>query len=530
MAEFLGAALLTALLAVAQPAPELSVSGAVSAPDSSGRPTLAAPDTLSASTSHRDSTATLADTASGSAQVPPPGAVAPAAATAGAPVKPPSRIRYPGAPLLLTAPFFDWPHSFRDPNATLGLHSPSMRQALLWNASATQLAVQSLAYAWESNGWTGPVGDIAFWVSLGTFSWASNYVPLGGAWVHEEWHRAVLSSRGADSHNGVYDYEFGASIIKVDGVTDEDLVALKRDHPADFIRLMGAGYEAQTEAHRLMRRNNFFLGRGSHHDRFLWWVDGINSTLYLAACANGWLDEDIEAEQRGETSMMDRDFTGPDFTSWVHDLRRPSLHYADGPRGRPHPSGTPGFRRYLSSEDLSSPERGYLRLQAWLSLLNFASPQFFGPDWMPGVLPWDGQGVLWNAGMAHHLTPFGYEVAADLLLRRGKWAWIFTAQAYASADMALPGLRAELVRYPLLAGRQVLYLTGAASAWLQPDGLLFHGDEARPGGSLLGGAALPFGGGLEVWAEADAKSEGWEPGNVHLDPAIQARAGLALRL
>jgi hypothetical protein len=228
--------------------------------------------------------------------------------------------------------------------------------------------------------------------------------------------------------------------------------------------------------------------------------------------------------------MAERDFTGPDFTAWVHDLRRPREGYADGPRGRVHPSGGPGYRRYLASSDLTGGERDYLRLQAWLSLLNFASPQFWGPDWLPGVLPWDGQGVLWNAGLAHHLAPFGYAVAGDLLLRRGKWSWAFAVQAYASSDKALPGVSAQLFRYPLPLGRWAVYLTGGASAWLQPERLRFDAQGISPGGAVLGGVSLPLAGGLELWAEADAKSEGWLPGNVYLDPAVQARAGLAWKL
>jgi hypothetical protein len=534
MAEFLGAALLTAILAVGQSAP--AVPPAVPAAADT-----AAVSTAGSSLPKADSAAATVETAgtlhsaAADSSVSAPDSLRADSAKRAASVIPSaprhsSKPRYPGAPLLLQVPVVDAPSGFREPNAAFGFHSPSMRQSLLWNAAATQLGVQTLAWTWERQGWTGFAGDFAFWISMGAFSFATSYLPPGGSWLHEEWHRSVLTRRGADSRNGVYDFDFGAAIIKVDGVQDADLAALKRDHPADFIRLMSAGIEGQTEAHRHMRRMNFFLGRSSRHDRFIWWVDGLNSTFYLAACANGWIDEELEGDQERETSMADRDFTGPDFTAWVHDLRRPSLDYADGPRGRSHPSGTPGYRRYIGTGDLTASEQDYLDLQAWLSLLNFVSPQYWGPDWMPGVLPWDGQGVLWNAGMAHHLTPFGYSLAADLLLRRGKWSWAFTAHAYASSDKALPGLKAELVRYPVLAGRKVLYLTGSASAWLQPDGLLFNSDGVLPGGALLAGAAVPFVGGLEIWAEADAKSEGWVPGNVYLDPAVQARAGLAWRM
>lgn len=440
------------------------------------------------------------------------------------------RPRYPGAPLLLTVPFIDWPHGFASANRSAGFASPSMRQALLWNASATQLAVQSLVWAWDRA--PGPVWtrDLGLWLSMGGFSFLFTYMPLGEAWLHEEGHRAVLTLRGAESHNGIYGVEIGAGLIAVDEVEDADLERLKDRHPADFVRLMSAGIEGEVESFRLMRKNNFFLGRSSEQDRFLWWVGGLNVSYYLAACANGWIDQDIAEMEAGETSMGTRDFTGPDFTAWVYDLRRPDEGYAEGPRGRVHPSGTGGFRRYLATSDLTGEEKDYLRLQAMLSLLNFASPQFWGPDWLPGTLPWNGRGVLWNAGLAHHLTPFGYEIAGDVLLRRGKWAWVFTVQALVNSKMPLPGLSAEIFRYPRLVGRKTVYLTAAASAWLQPADLRFDAGDVLPGGSMLAGLSVPLVGGLEAWIEADAKTQGWVAGNVHLDPALQARAGLQLKL
>lgn len=441
----------------------------------------------------------------------------------------PRRAGFPGAPLLLRIPLVDLPHGNRGGNGGLGFSSPSMRQALLWNMASAQLSLQTLDWAWGRAG-DGLVREFGLWGSLAAYVYFSTYLPLGEAWLHEEWHRAVLANRGMSSHNGVYGVEIGSGLIAVDRVEDEDLVRLKARHPAEFIRLMSAGIESETESHRLMRRQNFFLGRSSRTDRFLWWVHGLNGTFYLAACANGWIDEDIEEMEAGETAMADRDFTGPEFTAWVHDLRRPDHHYAAGPRGRVHPSGTAGYRRYLATSDLDADERDYLNLQAWLSLLNFASPQSWGPDWLPGALPWSGQRVLWNAGLNHHLTPFGYQVAGDLLLRHGKWNWVYTAQVFVNSSLALPGLSAELFRYPVPAGRKVIYLTGGASLWMQPDGLLFDTSDLLPGAGILAGAALPLAGGLEAWVEADAKTDGWVPGNVNLEPAVQARAGLAWRL
>jgi hypothetical protein len=241
------------------------------------------------------------------------------------------------------------------------------------------------------------------------------------------------------------------------------------------------------------------------------------------------LDEDLKSANAREPSESQRDFTGLDFRAWVYDMRHPDEAYDAGPRGRTHPSGS-GFDRYLLYPDLSPGERSYLRLQAGLSLLNLVSPQLIGHDWLPGVNPWDGRGFLWNFGLVHHLTPFGYELGGDFLVRRGKWSWFFNVQGLVNGDMALPGLSGELFRYPVNVGAAEVLITCGASAWLQPDDLLYRTTSIAPGGAMFFGAAVPLRWSLELFGEADAKTPGWMAGNVYLDAAVQARAGLQLKL
>lgn len=434
-----------------------------------------------------------------------------------------SRGPFPGAPLLLSAPLADFPFASRD-----GPGSPSMRQSLQWNAAAVQAANQTIGWLWEG-GQPSMLRSLGTWGSLGLFNYISVYLPPGQAWLHEEWHRAVLSRRGISSYNGVYHWDLGASTISVDHVADADLADFKRKHPAEFTRLAAAGIEGEIESIRLMRRNNFFLGRKSEYDQISWWSSALNSSAYLYFCSVDNLDPDLEKAERRETAESGRDFTGLDFRAWVHDLRHPGEPYAEGPRGRTHPSGS-GFDRYLKYGDLTHGERVYLRWQSGLSLLNLVSPQFFGRDWLPGVNPWDGRGYLWNFGLAHRLAPFGFNVGGDFLLRRGKWAWAFEAQGFVNGKTALPGIGGELFRYPVTVGRKNVFLTCGASAWLQPEDLAFRTVTAQPGAALHAGAAVPLLAALELFAEADAKTPGWVPGNVYLDAAAQARAGLQIRL
>jgi hypothetical protein len=435
----------------------------------------------------------------------------------------PAREPFPGAPLLISVPLSDLPYGLSG-----GFESPSMRQSLLWHAGASQLGTQSIVWLWD--GMRPGIGQsIGTWASLVAFNYLSIYMPLGGAWLHEEWHRAVLTRRGKASYDGVYHWDIGGEMIAVDHVSDADLVDLKARHPADFARLMSAGLEAETESSRLMRRNNFFLGHRSGYDAIEWWSAGLNGTLYLYACASEELDGELKSANLREPRQSQRDFTGLDFRAWVHDMRHPEEAYADSPRGRPHPLGN-GFDRYLLYSDLSPGEVSYLKLQTGLSLLNFVSPQFIGRDWLPGKNPWTGEGFLWNFGLTHHLAPFGYSVGGDYLVRRGKWSLAFTAQGFVNGETVLPGLGAEVFRYPVSVGTTPVYVTCGATAWMQPEDQSYRTSTPEAGGAVKVGAAVPLRWSLEIFGEADAKTPGFMAGNVYLDAAVQARAGLQLKL
>jgi hypothetical protein len=403
-----------------------------------------------------------------------------------------------------------------------------MRQSLLANAAFTQWADQSLAWLW-SGAESGFLRVLGTYASIGFFTWASEYVPPGDAWMHEEWHRAVFTRNGIASRNGVYHWEFNVEAIAVDQVDDRDLAALKDRHPADFIRLMEAGGEGETEAAREMRRRNFFLGRPSAPDLIAWWSSGVNLAGYIWISSVPDYDEILRDANAKETDPRQRDFTGFDFRAWVYDLRRPDEPYAAGPRGRAHPSGT-GFDRYLMNADLSRDERDFLKVQSGLSLLNLVAGQNFGWDWLTGINPFTGQGYLWNFGLTHHLTPFGYAVGGEFMARQGRANWVFTAQADANASLVLPCLGAQLFRYPLAIGREPVFLSLAASAWLQPRDLRFRDESFLPGAYGLLGAAFPLGPDLEFFAEGDLKTAGWVPGVVYLGPAAEGRAGVQIRL
>ena len=66
------------------------------------------------------------------------------------------------------------------------------------------------------------------------------------------------------------------------------------------------------------------------------YVTVFNDLIYHSLCVNDELDTMMDEINARETTEASRDFTGPDCTAWVYDLRRPDEPYAD--RGT-HPSG-----------------------------------------------------------------------------------------------------------------------------------------------------------------------------------------------
>lgn len=433
------------------------------------------------------------------------------------------RPPFPGAALLLSAPLVDMPYG-RDG----GFDSPSMRQSLLWSVAFSQFGDQAIGWAWE--GVRDPfLHGLGLWTSLSLFEFASIYLPPGDSWMHEEWHRAVLTNRGVSSYNGIYHWDIGANTIAVDHVADADLAALKAGHPQDFVRLQEAGIEGEIEGLRLARRNDFFLDRDSRYDRLHQFMVTANTAFYLYACGVDDDDDELQKMNRVEIAESARDFTGFDFRGWVYDLRRPDEPYAASPRGRPHYGGS-GFDRYLLYGDLTAEDLSYLHAQAWLSLLNFVSPQLWGRDWLPGIDPWKRERFLWNFALVHELTPFGFEIAGDFLVRRGKWSWVYALQAYSNAKTVLPGLSGELFRYPAALARLPVYVSCGASLWLQPEDQRFRDTTPAPGGAVRLGVAVPVYGALEAWVEGDAKTDGWVAGDVSHEAGAQGRAGLQLRL
>lgn len=355
-------------------------------------------------------------------------------------------------------------------------------------------------------------------------SWAvlaSDALPGGGAWAHEEWHRAVLSLHGASSFNGVYEFKPFRPFIYVKHVTDEDLARIKEEHPQDFVRLSAAGMESQIADSIQLQRDIFFQRRDPFRDIARLWYDKISVSAYMKICATTPSSEEIGNDVR-EVDVAERDFVGLDCTSWIYDLENDREPYAA--RGT-HPSGI-GIDRYRYVDQLSPEGQHYLKQAGWLSLLNFVAPQLFRVSSLPG-LPDEGR---WNFALSHQLTSFGQVVDGHLFVSLRGWDVGLTYHHYLNGVRAFPGLEVLLVRWPLPTQAVPAHLSASAQLWLQPEDGRFKDTEARLGGGGLVELAVGILPRLGVFAAVDAKSAGWVTGNVYLDPAVQGRLGVEASL
>ena len=327
-------------------------------------------------------------------------------------------------------------------------------------------------------------------------------LPLSDTWLHEEFHRAVMSNRGVSSYNDVYHFEIAPTAIAVSHVSDEALAQLKLEHPADFVRLNAAGIEGEYALVERLERRQFFSRNDLYHLAEYWLVKLNSSAYVLSGTAHDSETETEKWEREEGTNVPRRDFTGHDFTAWMYDLSRPDEPYAA--RGI-HPSGV-GIRRYRRPSDLTQAERDYLDMAGRRTLLNFLDPN------LVGIREFQTGAVRWNATASALLTSFGLAIDLRSYLDTHGHRIAVALHRYSNHDRAFPGIEAEL---------QGTTMTPRLMLWTQPRDQRFRTHDAQAGG--LAGVTIRH---KHLLVEADAKTAGWVEGNVHLDSAVTARAGI----
>ncbi len=390
---------------------------------------------------------------------------------------------------------------------------PSMDQSL----GVTKGLYSSVHYAIQS-----AYGDkYPFLSSLGILlaDIGLEVLPFGDAWLHEEFHRAVLKNHGIRSHNDVYKMNLGSDYIAVSHVKDADLETLKREHPAEMVRAHAAGLEGENLLVLNLQRDNFF------YDTELWnaplyWIVHLNSLAYIRMSGRPRADTETDIMNRRETSVSRRDFTGLDFTAWVYDLHRPNEPY--NMRGV-HPSGV-GVDRYIRFSDLTEQEKHYLKRQGRLAYFNFLDPALLGLNafviWRP-----DGEDpVKFNANMKHFLTSFGYSLDNNFFFKQADTNIFMTIHSYFNERRYFPGMDFTYFR-DSVEEEDGWEPTTRLALWLQPRGQRFDSDGARPGGLLAVRYTYDSASRIRPFFEIEGKTRGWVAGNAFLDPALSFRVG-----
>lgn len=396
---------------------------------------------------------------------------------------------------------------------------PSMQQSL----SLTNTTMQLGHYAILD---TNIMSEAAKPYIVILFQILMTYMPMGDAWIHEEWHRAVLSRRGIDSFNDVYKLQLFADTISVSHVRDKDLIYLKKEHPQEQIRLSAAGIEAQYESILDLEKNEFFNGTRVWMQPY-YWLSTVNSIFYIYACTTSEADEMTdEINTEDGANMEARDFTGLDFTAWVYDLHRPDEPYEA--RGI-HPTGV-GINRYRKRSDLSQSELSYLKLQSKLALLNLLDPQFLVYDRFYATNPFNKKSFEWNFNLKHILSSFGYTINLNIFLKQNKHKFFLALHNYFNKNHYFPGLDISLLRYPMEISTYSFPLSIRIFPWLQPRGGRFRTGQASPGALLAITKYFPIYKALEGFVEIEGKTNGWVAGNVYLDAAWSTRLGIFAEL
>lgn len=352
---------------------------------------------------------------------------------------------------------------------------------------------------------------------ISLFDVVSMQMPLAFSWLHEEYHRGVMTQYNINSFNEVLLFQFGASSIAVSHEKDEELAMLCDDHHPDFVRLNSAGHEAVVDLNRELQRNQFFYHQNLDNE-VLYWMTAFQNFSYILTCAGGGGDKAMQERNAVEVNIEDRDFTGMDMNAWVDALWSPEKAYAE--RGI-HPSGN-GIDRYIMTADLPEECVQYLYKQAWLDLINLASPMSFGFTRFRLANAENGA-YYGNFALRHYLTSFGDDISLDLYLQ-APWGNLYTTlHSYNNYDHHFGGLEVGLVDFPLLDNR--LLLGGTLMGWVQPKDHLFRTSEGAFGGLVKARASYSTRY-VAPYLEVGWKSNGWVAGNVNLNDGFFMKAGL----
>jgi len=433
--------------------------------------------------------------------------------------------------LKLDLPLFDFPYQI-DAMNTVGhgffssYANPSMAQSLAVTTdihSSFHFGMKALFDKWDLNvslGWWN-LKTWLFNLGLGIGNYLLFYAPGGEGWVHEEFHRAVMTKHRVNSFNDMNTFPIGAELISVNSITDDDLIRFKAESPTDFVRMHAAGMEGDLVLIDNLRRNSFFYDQ----QLSFWILDFIvtfNSHFYLIASGDPkQVNSSVDDMNKKETTVLSRDFTGYDHIGWVYDLFRPDEPYSA--RGV-HPSGT-GINRYIKTTDLTDEELSYLHAQRYWFIFNYISPMLFDVN----RIALGDDGLYGNFAFRHFLTSFGTDTSLKVFLKKDIYNMVFVFHNYRNYKHWFPAIEAELVDFPLSLGALNLYLSPRVLIGIQPENQIFK--TGTPEFFGLAGCRVDFNISKHFlpYFDLTAKTDGWVAGNEFLEKNVSIKLGLSAR-
>jgi hypothetical protein len=428
--------------------------------------------------------------------------------------------------LKLDFPLFDLPYQADAMNTAghgfLGAYAnPSMAQSSAVATdvySAFHFGMKSLDESLKIN---ALLKYIIYFGGIALGDYFLTYIPGGDGWMHEEFHRAVMSRYQVNSFNGMNLFPIGAELVSVNKVSDEDLSRFKRESPADFVRMHAAGIESQYLLASRLQRNNFFY-RQEYFNEALYWMTIFNAHMYVMASAS---PEDVDVSSakadKIKIDIASRDFTGFDMTAWVYDLFRPNEPYAA--RGT-HPSGT-GIDRYRTTKDLTDDELNYLKKQGPWQMVNYLSPMMFGFR----SLPFGDTDIRWNFAFRHILTSFGTDLSFEMFVNIEKFNFVAAYHNYQNYEHVFPAIEIEMVDYPVKVKNMSMYISPRIMAGVQPKQQGFRTSEAEFFGMIGSRVDFQITRHWLPYIEVMAKTNGWIAGNEFLESSISTRLGISAR-
>ncbi len=353
-----------------------------------------------------------------------------------------------------------------------------------------------------------------------------DYSPFGDGWLHEEYHRSMMTLHHLNSFNDMNTFPFGKELVSVNSVQDAQLAGMKASSNPDFVRMMCAGIEGQYHQIHQLQRENFYYHQ--HLPNFvLYWMSTMNSIFYVNICSDtSFVNSEINYVMQNEGSNVKiRDFTGLDFNAWAYDLFRPDEVYAN--RGI-HPSGV-GIKRYIRASDMTAEELAYLAKQGSLQYLNLLSPAMFGFSTIKLKTTEKGS-YYGNFAVRHLLTSFGTDISTNIMYQSPTRNYFFAYHHYQNYTTALPGIEMEIIDEPIKIKGKTILLSPKVMLWLQPKDQLFKTAQSEFGGLIGVSANYPLSKRIYLNIGISGKTNGWVMGNMYLKSNFSAIAGLRINI